>query len=298
MLKMYQSEIAHSGSSPDFWEENWASSKFEESVRFMNVDPLRPLFEKYLKPDSLMLEGGCGIGNYIAYYSARGVDVVGLDFAQNALASLHIRQPHLKLVGGDVSNFPFADKTFDLYYSGGVVEHFEDGAERSLSEARRVLKDDGILLISVPYFSPLRRFLVPFRRNIWKWVDSARIDEKITEQTNFFQYAYRQPEFIKMLSSAGLETIETQGYAVLWGIQELSMLRRSKKKADVPERTEPGIRKLPEKIDIHDVIQDRPRSLLKRLVVSEDHTVPILGLGVKFMRWSVANMMMYVCRRN
>jgi hypothetical protein len=46
--------------------------------------------------------------------------------------------------------------------------------------------------------------------------------------------------------------------------------------------------------DVNEAINS---SILKRLVVSEDDTVPILGLGVKFMRWFSANMMMYVCKK-
>jgi hypothetical protein len=36
-------------------------------------------------------------------------------------------------------------------------------------------------------------------------------------------------------------------------------------------------------------------SLLKRLVVAEDDTVPVAGWGVKVARSLFANMMMYVC---
>src|SRR5215210_2043429 len=153
MLKMYH-EQAHTGSTPDFWEANWENTEFETAVRFCPTDPMRPLFEKYSRPGTLMLEGGCGIGNYLAYYGARGRRVIGLDFAFNTLKKLHSRLENLSLCCGDVSSLPFADETFDLYYSGGVVEHFEGGADRALAEARRVLKPDGILLISVPYFSP------------------------------------------------------------------------------------------------------------------------------------------------
>ncbi len=296
MLKMYHAYSEHAGNSPDFWEENWAASQFEESVRFMAVDPLRPLFEEYLRPDSRMLEGGCGMGNYIAYYAARGFDVTGLDFALQALKTLHIRQPELKIVGGDVSNMPFPDKTFDLYYSGGVVEHFERGAEESLREARRVLKDDGILLISVPYYNPLRRMLAPFRKNEWRRVDGPKIENNGIEGRKFFQYAYQKHEFKKMLSDAGLETIKTQGYAVLWGIQELPFLK-SNSKSEFPVSQSPAAKSEPKYIDVKTLAVDRPSSLIKRLVVSEDDSNPLLGLGVKFMRWSVANMMMYVCRR-
>ena len=84
MLKMYHDQ-ANAGSTPDFWEENWENNRFEEAVKFCRIDPLRPLFEKYSKPGSLMLEGGCGMGQYLAYYAARGRRVIGLDFAFSTL---------------------------------------------------------------------------------------------------------------------------------------------------------------------------------------------------------------------
>lgn len=296
MLKMFLDQD-HAGDEPDFWEANWAASHFEESVRFCAVDPLRPLFEKYLRPDSLMLEGGCGMGHYIAYFAARDHRVIGLDFALTALKTLHVRQPNVTLVGGDVSNIPFPDKTFDLYYSGGVVEHFESGAGPSLREARRVLKDDGVLLISVPYYNPLRRMLTPFRKNEWRQVDSSEAGNGTIAGKKFFQYAYRTGEFKKMLADAGLETIKTQGYAVLWGIQEISLFGGLGNGETSKPNGQPPTKAAAEYVDVKDLVANRQSSLLKRLVVSEDDSVPVLGLGVKFARWAVANMMMYVCVR-
>ena len=294
MLKMYH-ERSHSGSSPDFWDENWAASHFEESVRFCVVDPLRPLFEKYLRPDSLMLEGGCGMGNYITYYAARGYKVVGVDFAQKALSTLHKRQPDLMLSGGDVARLPFADETFDLYYSGGVVEHFEDGAEAALNEARRVLKDSGVLLISVPYFNPLRRFLSPFRKQEWRLVKHSETNGDSIPGKKFFQYAYKPGEFEGMLSKAGLRTVERQPYAVIWGLGEIPFLRIGDGEfPTAPVKTRVDEIKV---VDAGELIKERPGSLLKRLAVNEDSAVPVLGLGVRVLRWSAANMMMYVCKR-
>lgn len=288
-------ERSHSGNSPDFWDENWAASHFEDSVRFCVVDPLRPLFEKYLRPDSLMLEGGCGMGNYITYYSARGFKVVGVDFAQKALSTLHVRQPGLMLAGGDVSQLPFPEMTFDAYYSGGVVEHFEGGAEAALGEARRVLKDDGVLLISVPYFNPLRRFLAPLRKNEWRVVKQSETNGNSIPGKKFFQYAYKPAEFEGMLSKAGLRTLERQPYAVIWGLSEIPFLRIGDGEfPSAPAKKRPEEIKL---VDVGELIQERPGSLLKRLAVNEDATVPVLGLGVRMLRWLAANMMMYVCKR-
>ena len=291
-------ECSHSGSSPNFWEDNWAASQFEESVRFCVVDPLRPLFEKYLRSGSLMLEGGCGMGNYVSYYTARGFNVVGLDFAQRALKTLQTRQPNLRLCGGDVSRLPFGDETFDLYYSGGVVEHFEGGAENALSEAHRVLKKDGYLLISVPYYSPLRKAMSPFRKVEWRVVDRPHIDiEQRADGKRFFQYAYTRREFSAMLANAGLRVINTQGYAVLWGLFELPYLNKNGR-SEFPAASAPVDKAEPAEVDVTPLITESNSSLAKRLAVHEDASVPVLGLGVRSLRNTAANMMMYVCVRN
>ena len=292
---MYE-ERDHGGDTPDFWEENWEKENFEESVKFCKLNSLRPLFEKYSEPGSLMLEGGCGVGNYVTYYSAKGWRVFGIDFAQQSLKNLHKRQEQVCVSGGDVAKLPFADETFDIYYSGGVVEHFEGGAEMALREARRVLKKDGILLISVPYQSPLRRVLMPFKKDEWRRVEGAKVDNgQAVSGKNFFQYAYKTPEFEKMLTDAGLKVIEKQGCGVLWGLYDIPFLNKNGELATSSEnnkREEIGA------VNVEQLVKDEPVSLIKRLVVSEDASVPVLGLGVKFMRWATANMMMYVCVRD
>lgn len=292
------SDQAHAGSTPDFWEENWDASVFEESVRFCPIDPLRPLFEKYSQAGSLMLEGGCGLGHYLAYYAARGRRVIGLDFAQRALQNLHKRQSYLDLCAGDVSRLPFADETFDLYYSGGVVEHFESGADESLREARRVMKQDATLLISVPYYSPLRQLMSPFKRSEWRPVDNSQIDigqDRVDKK--FFQYAYTRSEFATILARAGLRVVKTQGYAVVWGLQEIPLLNRPWRSEFRPNKSE-NASKESGVVNIDSLIREPKVSLIKRLVVSEDASVPVLGLGVTFLRWAAANMMMYVCVRD
>jgi SAM-dependent methyltransferase len=241
----------------------------------------------------VMLEGGCGRAQYVAYYGSRGVKVVGLDFAREWLRAAHAEYPGLKLCAGDVGALPFADATFDVYYSGGVVEHFEGGAERALAEARRVLKPDGALLLSVPYHSPLRRALKIGGRPQWKTVTAPAVDPRgdAGAAMQFYQYAYTIPEFTAMLNAAGLRVVGTQGYAVLWGLYDVRLIERLANRfqrrgagGSAPAQSAP------------DRSGDAtPVSLLKRLVVAEDDTVPVAGLFVKAARLLCANMMMYVC---
>ena len=95
----------------------------------------------------------------------RGVPArVGLDFASETLLRVRRHEPDVPLVVGDINALPFPDEVFDAYFSGGVVEHLESGPDSALREAARVTRVGGVLLISVPYLSPLRRLLVPFKR--------------------------------------------------------------------------------------------------------------------------------------
>jgi SAM-dependent methyltransferase len=303
MLKMYQ-QSNHKGDTPELWEENWENNDFEQALRFCEVDPLRPLFEKYAPPGSVMLEGGCGNGQYVAFHAARGVQVTGLDFAQTTLHRLHSRKPDLNLCAGDVAALPFRDEMFDIYYSGGVVEHFEGGPETALREARRVVRRGGIFLCSVPYFNLLRRVMLPFRSNTWRRTSLEQVRAEAGNGLSFFQYVYSRSEFERKLKGAGWRVIGTQGYALLWGlydapyVQKVVENRFSGAKASTPESNSATAMPARESNAGVGIGLTQPPSLVRRLVVAEDDTVPIAGLGIRLMRRVCANMMMYVCVRD
>ena len=292
MLKMYHRH-QESGSSAAYWGAFGGEQPLAEHLRFCDVDPLRPLFTRVLGPGAVMLEGGCGRGQYVAYYAARGAKVIGLDFAREWLKAARREFPALMLCAGDVGALPFADHTFDVYYSGGVVEHFEEGADRALAEARRVLKRDGVLLVSVPYLSPLRRMLATVGRSAWRRVDAPSVDGAAQGGLRFYQYAYTIPEFTRLLQAAGFRVVETQGYAMVWGLYDIGPIDRAAvwfarrrrsataSHASVVSPSSNGSSRVP---------------LAKRLIVSEDDTVPGAGWLVHASRWMCANMMMYVCK--
>jgi len=302
MLKMYH-RSQHEGGTSEYWEQNWRKTSLEETVRFCEVDPLRPFFERHVRPGDLMLEGGCGVGQYVTYYAERGVKTVGLDFERVALSALHESRPSLPLCAGDVAHLPFRDESFDCYYSGGIVEHFEAGAEAALREARRVLRPEGVLLITVPYFSPLRRFLTPFSANSEREATEAQADflgERDGKHLTFFQYAYQVNEFKSQLAEAGFRVVSTRGFSILWGLYEFPLLRRLVDSWRSMRRSRPvpsSDRTVEESDRFGNGCKDGTQSVLRRLVVSEDVSVPLLGWVVRALGWGCANMMLYVCVR-
>lgn len=284
-----------SGASAAYWEEFGSDGTLADRLRFCDADPLRPLFLRYLTPGATMLEGGCGRGQYVAYYGGRGIKVIGLDFARDWLTSIHRESPELPLCAGDVGALPFRDEAFDLYYSGGVVEHFEGGAERALAEARRVLKPDGTLLLSVPYYSPMRRVLALTRRGDWRRVSRPAVDRADANGRRFYQYAYTVPEFSRMLTAAGLRVIDTQGYAIAWGLYDVGAIRRLAARFEGRGPRTNGNGSTPMPAGASRAQAPTPMSVLKRLAVAEDETVPGAGWLVRAGRWACANMMMYIC---
>lgn len=290
MLKMFHD--LEPGSSVKFWEHTWTEHDFAESARYCDVDPLKRLFDRHVRPGSVLLEGGCGPGLYVAHHAARGVRAVGLDFAMGTLLEVRRRYPNLMLGAADVARLPLRVGVVDTYYSGGVVEHFEAGPDPAISEARRVLRPGGVLLISVPYFSPLRRLVAPFRNKDWGRTKDHKVDPPAVGRA-FFQYAYTTTEFTRILARHGFSVVGTQGYSVLWGLYELPLLGRVLARAahEPPPEVRPA-----SAAPGHDAATVRSTSsTLKRLLVSEDDSVPVLGLGVRFLRWFGANMMMYEC---
>lgn len=280
----------HGGSDVAFWEEHWKARDLAYAVGRLDIDPVALALGTHVAPGDRLLEGGCGQGEYVIRESARGVWTVGLDFALEPLLHLRSAAPRLPLVVGDVHALPFRNGSLSAYYSGGVVEHFEAGPERALTEAWRVLELRGLLLVSVPYLSPLRRALRWTRRDRWTTVKATRA-EPPRQPGPFFQYAFTPSRFRSVLGSADLEVVEEFGYGVVRGLVEVaSVLERSlqkgsrRRQAATPAVVTPAARG-PEAV-----------SAWRRLLVAEDVSMPVLGRTVPWLRWGCANMQMYICR--
>lgn len=100
--------------------------------------------------DVLDIACGEGYGSAMLAHGARSV--VGVDI--DAATMQHARQAYhnvrgLKFKQGNAADIPLEDASFDLVVSFETIEHHDKHAEM-IAEIRRVLRPDGILVISSP----------------------------------------------------------------------------------------------------------------------------------------------------
>ncbi len=93
-----------------------------------------------------LLEIGCGMGTDLLQFARAGAKVTGTDLTPR---SIEISRQHLALYGesgnfaiADCETLPFADDSFDVAYSNGVLHHTPDTAG-AVGEIHRVLRPGG-----------------------------------------------------------------------------------------------------------------------------------------------------------
>ena len=96
-----------------------------------------------------MLDVGCGDGTLGEMMIGHGYDVTGADISEPALEIARSRG--LKTVRANLEHYelPFEDRSFSVVIGSEIIEHVYD-TDRFLRELRRVLKDDGVLLLKTP----------------------------------------------------------------------------------------------------------------------------------------------------
>ena len=109
----------------------------------------RKMFNRYLPglTDKMVLDVGCGQGMMMEFLAGSGNTAFGMDITTQSVRSNKTRG--LVAIEADARHIPFADKTFDLVYSLGVIEHFS-GTEKAFQEQVRVCKPGGTVVAVVP----------------------------------------------------------------------------------------------------------------------------------------------------
>lgn len=113
----------------------------------------RYIAARKLVTDKTVLDAACGTGYGSKILSAAAKKVCGIDLSEEAV--LYARQNYgnekTDYQQASIAELPFPDRMFDVVVSFETIEHVDkETQKRFLSEIRRVLKEDGILIMSSP----------------------------------------------------------------------------------------------------------------------------------------------------
>jgi len=275
-----------------------------ESSKNAEKDHLSPFFKKYFPyPPKKILEGGCGIGKYVIAYRKLGYDILGVDFSGKTIRRVKKEiDSNLPLYEADITALPFEDGFFDCYYSGGVIEHFEEGPDAPLKEARRVLKKGGIFLVTVPFINFLRKLyfsvLTTKKKDgfLQKKCKKCQHDLPIQEGYKFSEYSFDINSLLPYFKDNDFVIEKTYPIDFLWGEIGL-LLHKYIGRHHAPERA--AIRKSDNNTENSEGAGNKKsftKDLMRSFLITQDRDNIFLRIPVTLLNYLSGHMVLFVAR--
>jgi ubiquinone/menaquinone biosynthesis C-methylase UbiE len=135
-----------------------------------------------------VLDVGCGTSNNIKIFLDKNISVEGLDYSEAAIKKSRSLYPNVKFHLMDMLSIDLPDESYDgIWASASLLNIKKKDIPLALKNFRRILKEDGILFVSV------------------KAGDGERFIEDNAGK-RFFSF-FSEQEMKKFLGDAGFETI-------------------------------------------------------------------------------------------
>ncbi len=185
----------------------------------------------FQKDNGIFLELGCGRARVCLAMLHKGFrNVIGMDISIDAvkLASELCRHNSLSnffFVVGDIYNPPIREKSIDLIFAGGSIEHFRD-AYGGLKKVHEIMKISGEFIATVPYTSMstlLQGFLtgniprLPVLASFYEFFHTYIMRNK--NLMYGFEYSFSARELSKMLSNIGFANCRHGYYDVEYDLK-------------------------------------------------------------------------------
>lgn len=235
----YKDQIG--GQNPDFWGKKLQNLDVGYAKEMGKEDYIADIFLKYFPKEGRILDGGCGIGQHVLAYRDLGYQIEGLDFSAEAIETIIKFDNNVPCSKGDILRIEVPDCSYKCYYSLGVFEHFEEGPFAAIKEANRILSDNGIFMLSVPYENLFRKikfnalnFIRKLARQSYistnvgfiKKVNKYCKPDKPDDYMKFHEYVFNKKEIINLLTSNGFKIVYSSPCSIIWGLLDIPYMRK------------------------------------------------------------------------
>ncbi|RJR28545.1 class I SAM-dependent methyltransferase [Candidatus Microgenomates bacterium] len=124
-----------------------------------------------------LIDVGCGYGRLFLGMEKKGKEMFGIDLVFDHVNAIKNKQPDSNVLVGSWKAMPFGDQTFEGgFFLGRNILHEVDSEEmiHTLSEANRVLTDDGVLIVDTP--NPDKGHYLAYRQQYEESAESLGVD--------------------------------------------------------------------------------------------------------------------------
>lgn len=203
--------IALRSESLETWKEHWektasANDSYKDAFFLMDQIKTEHLLPLLPKKGKRTLEVGAGSGRLSMFLALKGFETHCLDYSAEALdyaeSCFKTVGAKGKFVEGKAEDLPFKDGAFDIAFSTGLLEHFEDPMP-IIFEMVRVLRQGGL------FYSDI----VPKKFSLLRSLDFVR--PLLGREWNpIFEMPFTKTDIYEFLKRADLQNINVFPAAV------------------------------------------------------------------------------------
>ncbi|MBC7946503.1 MAG: class I SAM-dependent methyltransferase, partial [Chitinophagaceae bacterium] len=167
------------------------------------------------QPKSI-LDIGCGLGINLPLANVfNQVDFHGLDYAENTLTKARELYPDVKFHVGDAFNMEFKDSAFEMCILSAVLILYKNASDQEnlLNEIRRVMTDDGVLILIVWNDSLLLKASIYLSRFFGKILGQNL-------PTDFMGVHFKNKEIKQIVKKSGFNVDQVYNTGHIYGVLE------------------------------------------------------------------------------
>lgn len=185
--------------------------RYEEAAKLIHV------------PNAKIIDIACGSGFGSHYLAQLGYRVIGGDLSQDTVldCARKYKTDNLEFKQIDGTQMPFENEFFDVVISFETIEHTTE-FQKMLNEFKRVVKKDGIIIISTPNFlinSPGGVIINKYHTQEWIYEDLLKLLKSSFSEVNLMGQEYvrykNQTSFTFKVGKFFEETLYKRGFRKL-----------------------------------------------------------------------------------